>query len=142
SSSSSVSHETMQVQAEYDRDGLFQQLDGKPLSLSDFHGSNVLLNYWATWCAPCIEEIPSLLNAVEKLGDDYRLLLVSDEPADTISSFLSDNGFEGPFIRLTEAFSQHGVKAVPSTLLFNTEGQQVQQWLGNKEWDSAAMLAE
>ena len=121
---------------------LLATLDGEALALNAFSGQYVLLNYWATWCAPCIEEIPALLNAGTELGEDYQLLLVSDEPADAIKDFLADNDFEGDFIRLTSNFASHGVRAVPSTVLYGPDGSPVKQWLGARVWDSPEMLAE
>lgn len=122
---------------------LLATLDGEPLALSRFAGQHVLLNYWATWCAPCIEEIPALLNAADELGEDYHLLLVSDEPAAMIRDFLADHDFDqNDFVRLTSDFASHGVRAVPSTVLYGPDGTELRQWLGAKEWDSREMLEQ
>ena len=121
---------------------LLERLDGSPVRLADFAGQHILLNYWATWCAPCIEEIPSLLNAAEQLGDDFEVLLVSDESAEKILDFLEDHEFGGNFLRLNQFFMVHGVSAVPSTVLYRADGEPAAHWLGAKEWDSSGMLTE
>lgn len=124
-------------------DTMFQDLDGNPLSLADFAGRKVFLNYWATWCAPCIREIPSIARAEDVLADEgYVFLLASDESLEQINGFLQERGFEGNFIKLNGYFGAHGVDAVPSTVLYDENGEELNTWLGSYEWDSEEMLAE
>lgn len=121
----------------------FQDLEGKALEISDFRGSKVFLNYWATWCAPCIREIPSIGRAADELEDEgYVFLLASDEPLATIREFLDEREFEGNFVKLNSFFAEQGVEAVPSSVLFDEKGAVLQTWLGDHEWDSPEMLAE
>ena len=104
----------------------FQDLSGRPLEIADFNGRKVLLNYWATWCAPCIEEIPALSRAAQILGPEgYVVLLASDESLETISTFIAEYGFSGNFIKLNNYFATHGIQAVPSTVLFDENGQEL-----------------
>lgn len=124
-------------------DATFQDLDGNPLELADFHGHRVVINYWATWCAPCIEELPALSRAATALSaENYLFLLASDEPLATIERFLEDRGFSGNFIKLNTFFGIHGIEAVPSTVLYDEDGQELASWLGAYEWDSPAMLEQ
>lgn len=121
---------------------MFQTLDGQALELSAFAGKKVFLNYWATWCAPCIREIPSIARAAEELEPEgYVFLLASDESLDKISEFLSDREFEGNFIKLNGFFGGHGIDAVPSSLLYDAQGVLIGSWPGAFEWDSPDMLA-
>lgn len=123
--------------------GTFQDLSGRPLEISDFAGRKLLINYWATWCAPCIKEIPSLSSAAQQLGsEDYVVVLASDESLETISTFIAENEFSGNFIKLNTFFASHGIQAVPSTVLYDEFGQELNSWLGAYEWDSEAVLAE
>lgn len=124
-------------------DSTFSDLDGNPLALADFQGSKVFLNYWATWCAPCIREIPAINRAEAALADEgYVFLLASDEDLEQIRGFLAEREFEGRFIKLNGFFSTQGVEAVPSTVLYGENGELLQTWLGAYEWDSPEMLAE
>jgi thiol-disulfide isomerase/thioredoxin len=121
----------------------YQDLQGNPLELSAYAGKKIFLNYWATWCAPCIREIPSIARAAEILEDEnYVFLLASDESLETISEFLEDRGFIGNFIKLNGFFGGHGIDAVPSSVLFDETGAMVKTWPGDFEWDSPEMLAE
>ncbi|MDC0598679.1 TlpA family protein disulfide reductase [Gammaproteobacteria bacterium] len=121
----------------------FQDLAGNPIELSDYRGKKVFLNYWATWCAPCIREIPSIARAADILGEEeFVFLLASDESIEEISAFVREHEFAGNFIKLNTFFASHGVEGVPSTFLFNAQGEQVNTWLGAYEWDSPEILAE
>jgi len=121
----------------------FQTLAGQPLELSAFAGKKVFLNYWATWCAPCIREIPAIARAAAALEPEgYVFLLASDESLDKISDFLQDREFSGNFIKLNGFFGAHGIHAVPSSVLYDENGAVLRSWDGEYEWDSAEMLAE
>jgi thiol-disulfide isomerase/thioredoxin len=121
----------------------FQDLEGNPVEISDYMGKRVVLNYWATWCAPCIREIPALNRAAEILDDEeFVFLLASDESPEEIIEFVADHEFEGNFLKLNSFFASFGVEAVPSTMLFDIDGKIINTWLGEYEWDSPLLLAE
>lgn len=122
-------------------DTKFMSLDGQPVELSAYAGKKVFVNYWATWCAPCIREIPSITRASAELEDEnFVFLFASDESPDTISGFLEDRGFSGTFIKLNKFFGAWGIQAVPSSELYDENGQLVMTWPGAFEWDSMEML--
>ena len=121
----------------------YQDLQGRGLEIESFAGQRVFVNYWATWCAPCIHEIPSLARAAEALADENTLfLLASDESPELIRLFVEERGFEGNFIKLNGYFGQYGIHAVPSSSLYDEEGRLLQSWAGAFEWDSPEMLAQ
>tara|TARA_R110002110_G_scaffold301156_1_gene515268 strand:+ start:233909 stop:234442 length:534 start_codon:yes stop_codon:yes gene_type:complete len=121
----------------------YRSLDNRALDLEVFAGKKIFVNFWATWCAPCIEEIPSINRAADMLAaEDYVFLFASDEDIDTISLFLDERGFDGNFIKLNPFFAAYGISAVPSTILVDESGEIVQSWLGAYEWDSPEMIAE
>lgn len=102
-------------------------LDGNPVSLSDFEGQPVIINFWATWCAPCRIEMPELQEAYEAYQDDGLVILAinQDEPADlareyfeeemglTFTALLDDNS------AISTAF---GIFGLPSTFFIDPEG--------------------
>ena len=74
-----ISIADIQIEAT-DDESTFQDLVGRPLEISNFSGRKLIINYWATWCAPCIREIPALSRAAEILGPEgYIFVLASDE---------------------------------------------------------------
>jgi thiol-disulfide isomerase/thioredoxin len=121
----------------------FQDLQGRGLEIASFAGKKVFVNYWATWCAPCIREIPSIARAAAALeNENYLFVLASDESPETISNFILDRGFGGHFIKLNGYFGAHGIDAVPSSSLYDENGQLLQSWAGAFEWDSPEMLQQ
>jgi thiol-disulfide isomerase/thioredoxin len=120
----------------------FQDLAGHGFEIDDLQGRKVFLNYWATWCAPCIREIPAISRAAAELEDEnYLFLLASDESTDVISNFVDDRQFSGNFIKLNGFFGGHGIDAVPSSILYDENGAVLNSWAGAFEWDSQEMLA-
>lgn len=121
----------------------YQDLQGQGLEIASFAGKKVFVNYWATWCAPCIREIPSISRAAAELEDEnFLFVLASDESPETISNFIADRGFEGHFIKLNGFFGAHGIDAVPSSSLYDENGLLLQSWAGAFEWDSPEMLEQ
>jgi thiol-disulfide isomerase/thioredoxin len=121
----------------------YQDLDGRGLEIASFAGKKVFVNYWATWCAPCIREIHSISRAAAELADEnYLFVLASDESLETISNFIADRDFDGHFIKLNGFFGAYGIDAVPSSSLYDEQGQLLQSWAGAFEWDSAEMLEQ
>jgi len=121
----------------------FQTLDGRGFGIELFEGEKVFVNFWATWCAPCIREIPAINRAAAALEDEgYTFLFVSDEDTETINEFLTEREFQGNFIKLNGYFATFGIGAVPSSWLLDENGDVAQTWAGAYEWDSEEMLTQ
>lgn len=121
----------------------YQDLAGNPVDITDYAGRKVFVNYWATWCAPCIKEIPSITRAAAALAPEgVVFLLASDEKLDTINDFLLDRGFEGAFVKLNTYVGAIGINVMPTSVLYDEQGSLVKTWEGAFEWDSEEMLAE
>ena len=120
----------------------FQDLAGAPVHLADFKGGVVLLNFWATWCAPCIHEMPALDRLQSILaGEGLKVLAVSiDRGGDkVVPAFAEKLGLKNlalyldPKSKLARAF---GIAGLPMTFLIDKEGQVVRVLSGPAEWDS------
>ena len=121
----------------------YQDLQGNPVEIADYAGKKVFVNYWATWCAPCIKEIPSIARAADTLAsENFVFLLASDESLDTINDFLLDREFTGNFIKLNSFVGSLGIDVMPTSVLYDETGTAVRSWQGSFEWDSAEMLAQ
>lgn len=119
----------------------YLDLEGNPVELSDYKGKRVLLNFWATWCRPCIEEMPSLLRTEELLeNDNYVFLLATDQSLKTIASFKERKGYNFKYIKYSGSFADLGIKALPKTFIYNEEGEKVEEISGAMEWDSPEIL--
>lgn len=120
----------------------FEDGAGKPVKLSDFKGRTVLLNLWATWCAPCREEMPALNRLQQELGSDaFEVVALSldRQGLEASKKFLDDVKATAlkPYIDAT-AKQGTALKLVgmPTTILINKEGLEYGRLAGPAEWDS------
>lgn len=118
-------------------------IDGTSVSLDDYRDRFVLLNFWATWCAPCRKEMPALDKLHKKLNDaGFEVIGVHVGPSlDEIKRFLDQVPVE--FTILVDqdmALANWGVMGLPTTLLISPEGKIVYRAVGEREWDSARMI--
>lgn len=116
---------------------------GKPVSLEDFRGKIVLVNIWATWCAPCVKEFPSLKNLVEKFNGEIVVLAIShDRAQEDIESFVRAFGkIPKDFVLLWDkekAVSKiFGTEALPETYIISPTGKLLRKVAGDTIWDDA-----
>jgi thiol-disulfide isomerase/thioredoxin len=116
---------------------------GQERTLKDWRGKVVLLNLWATWCAPCRKEMPSLERLNKELGSDkFEVVAVSADKSgiDGARKFLDQlkierlGIFADPTIRIHSALKAIGM---PATILIDAEGREIGRLVGPAEWDSA-----
>lgn len=120
----------------------FTDRDGNEKQLSDWEGQVLLVNFWATWCVPCREEMPALDNLQAALGgDDFAVLTIASgrNAIEGIDKFFAENGIEGlPVLRdERQALSRKmGVLGLPVSVLIDREGNEIARVIGDLEWDS------
>lgn len=116
--------------------------DGKQLTLEDFRGKVVVLNLWATWCTPCVAEMPTLENLQRKMGDrDVVVIALSIDRGgvDTVREFFERIGvndlpiYVDPTMRSQSNLSAFGL---PTTIIIDRDGKERGRLLGPAEWDS------
>jgi cytochrome c biogenesis protein CcmG, thiol:disulfide interchange protein DsbE len=120
-------------------------LNGASLQLSSLKGKVVLLNFWATWCPPCREEIPSLIKLNKAMaGKPFQMVAVSiDEggkPA--IDAFFRTSGFTLPAYTDPDgrAAKAYGITGVPETFIIDKNGLFLKKIIGPLEWDSSEVV--
>ena len=120
---------------------IYVDLDNNEVDLSSFRGKKILINYWATWCGPCIQEMPSLLKAQELLKDEnYIFLLVSDESIKKISKFKNRKKFNFTYLKSSVSLGSMGIYSLPTTYIFNEKGEKVKKIVGAVDWNSNRMI--
>ncbi len=129
-------------------DVTFQDREGNPVSLADFKGQVVLVNFWATWCAPCIEEMPTLDALEAELGGPgFRVIAVSQDVGgrEQVEPFLREKLdlshlgiYLDPQGELGRAF---GMRGLPTTYLIDAEGRVVGGLEGPADWNGPAVHA-
>ncbi|MCC4300092.1 TlpA family protein disulfide reductase [Aurantimonas coralicida] len=126
----------------------FETANGDIVSLADFRGKAILLNIWATWCPPCREEMPALDRLQAELGgSDFQVVTLSVDRngLDAVRSFFAEIGIQNLDIYLDQpaaAMKDLNILGLPTTLLIDSDGRELQRWAGPKEWDSPVVIAE
>lgn len=116
-------------------------LEGKDVSVSDFKGKVLLINIWATWCAPCVKEIPSLKNLVNKFAGKVVILAVShDRSQEDIETFVKAfGGLPSDFVIVWDKDKTTskllGTDALPETYILSPEQKLLRKIAGETAWD-------
>ena len=120
-------------------------MDGTVFRLSDYRGRVVIVNFWATWCPPCREEMPSMQRAWEQLQPDGVLMLGINvgEDEDTIFQFTADYPVDFPLLmdRDSAVTGRWPVRGLPTTFVVDPAGRLVYRAIGSREWDDPDLLA-
>jgi thiol-disulfide isomerase/thioredoxin len=118
---------------------------GNTVSLSDFRGKIVFLNFWATWCPPCVIEMPSMQKLHRRFKDKNFIMVAinSQETEAQVKSFF--NKYKLSFTALLDSSAEVGawfdVNAFPTTFVLDKKGRIIGRALGPREWDSQASVA-
>lgn len=111
-------------------------MDDQALDLDQFRGKAVFINVWATWCKPCVEEMPSIKRAQAMLqGKNIEFLLASNEEKERILSFAEKKKLDLRFVQL-ENLEELGIVALPITYILNSKGELVFSEAGYRQWDN------
>jgi len=128
----------------------FEDPDGMAVTLADFRGKPVLVNLWATWCGPCVEEMPTLDALAMREKDRLHVLTVSQdlEGATKVDPFFKKADFQmiGPYLDPENGLNfSFKTGLMPTTVLFDAEGKEVWRMLGGMDWNgsrASALLEE
>ena len=130
----------------------FKNPDGGDFTLAKFKGGPVLVNLWASWCAPCVKELPTLQKLEQAQTKDGKLgvIAVSQDmaPKASVDAFLNSKNigrfaaYHDPEMALSSAL---GVQIMPTTILYDAAGKEVWRFFGDLDWsgpEAAKLLAE
>ncbi|NVK40667.1 MAG: TlpA family protein disulfide reductase [Oceanospirillaceae bacterium] len=126
----------------------FTDLQQKPAALDTYRGKVLLLNFWATWCPPCVREMPSMERLQQRFpaGELAVVAVNVGENKDTIDRFLqrleSPLGFRILLDESGSAFTELGIPGLPMTFLYNRHGNLVESHAGGDDWDSDARVEQ
>jgi peroxiredoxin len=116
-------------------------LDGKSVTLSDYRGKIVFLNFWATWCPPCVREMPSMENLHRAMKNhDFAILAVSIDMKSTyhVKSFIEKRKYSFPIMHdvSKDVARSYVVSGIPTTFIIDKKGVIEERLVGGRMWDS------
>ena len=134
--------ETESSEAKMATDFTLMNVQGESVTLSQYHGKVVILNFWATWCPPCREEMPSMERLYRKYKDQGLVILAvsADENGKkAVSQFLQRTPYSFPILLDSDSVAQntYGVFRFPESFIIDREGIVVQKIIGGRDWTSA-----
>lgn len=108
------------------------------VSLRQFHGKPVVLNFWASWCPPCVEETPSLVELQKLVGDKVTVLAVSEDSDDAAyQQFVRDHKVDLLTVRDGQRTNElYGTFRYPETFIIDANGKIVRKFIGATDWTS------
>ncbi len=113
-----------------------KDLSDQPIDLKKYKGKTIFINFWATWCKPCVQEIPTIERAQEILQDEKVIfLMASNESLNQIERFKNKRNPTLTYVYLAN-MEELKIQALPTTYIFNPEGKLVFSETGYRNWDS------
>ncbi|HWB58280.1 MAG TPA: TlpA disulfide reductase family protein [Chthoniobacteraceae bacterium] len=125
-----------------------KDLDGKPLSVANYKGKTVLVDFWATWCGPCVGEMPNVIKTYQKYHDKgFEIIGVSlDQDKDSLTKFIKDNNMPWPQYFDGQGWdnklaAKYGIQSIPMNFLIDKDGKIIDKGLRGEDLDSAVSKA-
>jgi len=107
------------------------------LDFNDFKGKVVLVNFWATWCPPCIAEMPSLQNLYNDYGDKIEFVLLANDEKAKVDAFLKNNAYTMPiYFEQSNSPEEFKTSSIPATFLIDKKGNIIIEKTGAADWNS------
>ncbi len=115
--------------------------NGEVVDLADLKGTPIFVNYWATWCPPCIAEMPSIQNLYDNYKDKAHFLFVNNEDRAIVRSFMDKHNYELPIHAIVgEVPDLFETSTLPTTIVISPRGRVVLYKTGAARWDSNKMF--
>lgn len=116
---------------------LIKDQNGKIVSVEGFKDKKILINYWATWCPPCIAEMPDLQALYEDFGEDVVFLFITGDESDRVNKFMTSRNFDFPvYYYFTQVPALLSSNKLPTTYLIDENQEIVIEKIGAAKWNS------
>lgn len=121
-------------------DWRLRDMQGNSVDFNAFQGKKILVNFWATWCPPCIAEMPSMQALYNDYKDEVVFLFVTNDDNNTVSGFLQKNNYQLPvYTTVTAPVQELESSSLPTTCIIDEEGSIVIRKVGSADWNSASV---
>lgn len=118
----------------------FYDMQGNTISFASLNDKPVFLNFWATWCPPCIGELPGIAELYEEYKDKVHFVLATNEHPDKVIAFAEKQGYQSlPFYIYTNTPAEFATESIPATFLISKNGTVVISKKGAARWNSGKM---
>ncbi len=127
-------------------DFILQNMDEERIKLSDYRGKVVMLNFWATWCPPCVRELPSMERLQQRVGvDEFKVIAINQmEEPDDVFAFTGqielDPTFEILFDTASKVSQAYAVRGLPTTYVIDKKGYIRYRAVGGREFDHVEVI--
>jgi thiol-disulfide isomerase/thioredoxin len=119
-----------------------EDLNGRAVDLQSFKDQNLLLNFFATWCGPCVNEMPELEKTADDLrSSNYTLLCISDESLERLRNFSERMGLHLQILHSVKPFRELKIFTYPTSYALNLKRRVVFKKVGNMDWTDAQVVA-
>lgn len=123
-------------------DWLLRDSYGEKVDFNSFKGKKIVINFWATWCPPCIAEMPSFQKLYNEFGQDVVFLFVTNEDEETVKHFLTKRKLQLPiYHEITNPIPEFEGNNLPTTFIINENQEIVVKKIGSADWYSDEMRA-
>jgi len=125
------------TQVKMDYNWRVQGLDGRDLDVAQIRGKVIFINFWATWCPPCVAEMPGIQRLYDAIkSEEIHFLCVSEEERTKVGKFVQEKGFTFPIYTLIgEKPGVFQTPGIPATFIISRDGQIVFKHVGAAKWD-------
>lgn len=119
-----------------------KNLAGEEVSLKDYRGKKVMLNFWATWCPPCKEEMPAMEQFYKESSKEVEILAVNLDPQNNVNSFVKDNKLTFPILLDQNGTTQqiYSIISIPTTLIIDEQGLILKKHIGSMTYEQMQEL--
>jgi len=102
-----------------------QDLKGNDVELTTYNGKPLVVNYWATWCAPCLTEFPYFEDVKKRFGNDINFVMISDQSTEKITTFSNSKPYSFIYLKSSKKLSEYGINettTLPTTYFYDSRG--------------------
>jgi thiol-disulfide isomerase/thioredoxin len=134
-----ISEEKQERLSDMDYNWILAWAQNEPYYFSNLRDKVIIVNFWATWCPPCVAEMPKLQSLYMKYGDRVAFVLVTNEEQEVVEAFMEKNQYMMPvFYMASEPPEALAFSAYPTTFIISRDGSIVSRKTGAVNWDSRA----
>lgn len=118
-----------------------QNLDGSAFNAEELKGKTLFVNYWATWCGECLQEMPSIEAAYQQTDHEKVVfLMITDDSPEKVQNFLTNHPYPMKFVCLPQRLQQVGINTIPTSYIYTNEGEELFTHVGGLDWSDPGIV--